>query len=280
MADKEKKANSNHPANLAGIVLPKFIFDSHTSTLGKLLIVADRGPTDREILALRKKIADATQNASVYLAEYSKEQAEASDYLGVSRRHLATNQGGDALNNFLKAEENLNRALVIIHRISKTTESIKRMIVIVIITAIVYLAIIALLAISSNLKSDFSLLGVPGLVLSWACLGGITAILFHRRSMMEKKWPFELRWFWIIIRPLLGMIMGAFMYLGVVSGLLLYGASSIQGKPQQQILWALAFVGGFSDRFWEMLISSVLGPHSDEKNAGDTRGLKQTDDQQ
>jgi hypothetical protein len=80
--------------------------------------------------------------------------------------------------------------------------------------------------------------------------------------MMEKRWPFNLRWLWILVRPLLGMIMGGFMYLGVASGLLFFNAS-IQGNPQKQILWVLAFVAGFSDRIWEILIKSTLGPYGE-----------------
>lgn len=262
MPKAQTPSESNNSGNPAGLALPDFVLEA--SSLSKSLIEDDRAPSEHETSLLRSRIAETFQRALIQLAEFPKQQEAVTKNLEASRRLLATNKTYVSLEKFLKAEENLNRALVIIDRNFTTTRSIKRMIFTVIVSSIFYLSIIGILAYLAFTQVEFNVLGVPGLVLAWGCLGGVTVILFRHRSMMEKKWPFDLRWLWIAVRPLLGMVMGAFVFLGVVSGLLLFGTSSTQGVPQIQILSALAFVAGFSDRFWEILISSALGPYSKE----------------
>jgi len=263
MVKSENIESSDDVQDLAGIALPDFVVKLASDSLSKSLIEDNRGPTQKEIIILRKRLARAFQETSLHLAESPKEQSEAMKFLETSNRFLSSKEKisqGD----ILKSEENLIRALVIVDRKVKSSLAIKRMVFTVLASSAFYFVVIGVLQYIVFLNDDFKLLGTPGLILAWGCLGGVTTILFRHRSMMERKWPFDLRWLWIAVRPLLGMIMGSFIYQALVSGLLLFGASTIQETPQLQLLWAFAFVGGFSDRFWEILINSVLSPYIQE----------------
>jgi hypothetical protein len=272
MANAKKTVGVEESSNLAGMALPDFVLKAAATSLSKSLIEDNRGPTQREITTLRKRLANAFQAVSLHLAEFPKEQAEAIKYLETANRNLSSKES-TSQNDIMKTEENLIRALVILDRKIKSTQSIKKMVLIVIASSTVYFTIIGVLQYLVFLDGNFNLLGTPGLILSWGCLGGVTATLFRHRSMMERKWPFDLRWLWIAVRPLLGMIMGAFIFQAIVSGLIIFGSSPMQSAPREQLLWALAFVGGFSDRVWEFLINSVLGPYSQESKSSNEKDI-------
>jgi len=263
---KNHKRTENSQNILAGIALPDFVLNNFSSKLGKAIIEGDREPTNTEIVQLRKTVASMFEAASIQLAEFPTEQEEVMIYLTSTRRHLESKTGKISQDDFLSAEENLNKAIVIFDRKSREVKSVKRMVFVVIGSSLFYLALVAVMGVLQSRNLHLDILGIPTLILVWGCLGGIAAILFRHRSTIEKKWPFDLRWLWVVIRPLLGMIMGAFMYLCVLSGLLVFGAPANQGTAQQQLLWALAFVGGFSDKLWEFLVDTVLGPYSAREN--------------
>jgi hypothetical protein len=64
---------------------------------------------------------------------------------------------------------------------------------------------------------------------------------------------------WLIARPIIGIIMGSIAYLGVVSGMLILSTSNgTTGTVREEIVWLLAFLGGFSDRFFESVIAALL----------------------
>jgi hypothetical protein len=261
---KERDENSQNV--LAGIALPDFVLNNFSSKLGKEIIENNREPTDTEVKQLRENIASMFTAASVQLAESPAEQQEVMTYLARSRRHVEGKDGKVSQDKFLSAEEDLNKAIVIFRRKLRELKSIQQMVFIVIGTAIAYLLIVIVMGVAQNRNQDITILGIPILVLIWGCIGGIAAILFRHRSTIEEKWPFELRWLWVVIRPLLGMIMGGFMYLCVLSGLFIFGGPIRQGPAQQQLFWALAFVAGFSDKLWEFLVDRVLALYSSKEH--------------
>ena len=71
--------------------------------------------------------------------------------------------------------------------------------------------------------------------------------------------------------------MGSLSYLAIVSGLIIFGAvpemtpATAIGRPQ--LLWAIAFLGGFSDKFFEAIIRVMVGKFSDtsSKESSETR---------
>lgn len=95
-------------------------------------------------------------------------------------------------------------------------------------------------------------LGIPFPVLLWGAIGSLTAPLYkylhsHKDCFLEE--PIK----WIFVRPIIGMVMGAAIYLIVKSGLLVFGNTKQIVNPE--LLWVLAFVGGFSESVSNRLLN-------------------------
>jgi hypothetical protein len=101
------------------------------------------------------------------------------------------------------------------------------------------------------------IIGVPVSVLVWAGIGSLAAILYRFYTQEIGRMNQELRW--LIARPIIGIIMGSISYLGILSGLLILSATDGKaGSVRDEVVWLLAFLGGFSDRFFESVISALL----------------------
>jgi hypothetical protein len=109
--------------------------------------------------------------------------------------------------------------------------------------------------------SEIPVLGVPLSILVWAAIGSVAAILFRFYTRQRVRITDEIRW--LIARPIIGLIMGALSYLVVISGLIVFSVSTgtdIEGgTARPQLLWGIAFLGGFSDKFFESIINIVVG---------------------
>ena len=74
--------------------------------------------------------------------------------------------------------------------------------------------------------------------------------------------------------------MGALAYVAIVSGLFIFGAAAgLESNPENarpQLLWLAAFLGGFSDKFFETVINVVVGKISgqNEQNKEQTTSNK------
>jgi hypothetical protein len=121
-----------------------------------------------------------------------------------------------------------------------------------------------------NVKSttEVPLLGVPVTIVLWAAIGSLAAILYRFYTQKPERMSTELKW--LIARPIIGIIMGSLAYLAVLSGLVIFStnteASGNINPAKPQLLWMLAFLGGFSDKFFETLIHSVMGKVSVTNN--------------
>ncbi len=101
------------------------------------------------------------------------------------------------------------------------------------------------------------ILGIPISVLLWAALGSLAAILYRFYSREFLRINEEIRW--LIARPIIGIIMGCLSYLGIVSGLIIFGSTTpslLEGDESRfYLFWIIAFLGGFSDQFFESIIN-------------------------
>jgi hypothetical protein len=101
----------------------------------------------------------------------------------------------------------------------------------------------------------------------WGAAGSLAAILY--RFYTEKgrvRFASEVRW--LIARPIIGIIMGAVVYIALVSGLVLVGGipsttinqtssgSTLVGRIE--VYWVLAFLAGFSDKFYIGIIDLLV----------------------
>lgn len=131
--------------------------------------------------------------------------------------------------------------------------------------AIVFFYSVILLTLLGNQNSAGAnvavALGVPAQVLLWSAIGSIACVLyrlFAKKSRVNLQQ--EIRW--LIARPIIGIIMGALSFLAVEAGLILLGTSPTE-SPQttgiNYVYLVIAFVAGFSDKFYLKVIDVLVG---------------------
>jgi hypothetical protein len=112
------------------------------------------------------------------------------------------------------------------------------------------------------------LLGVPWPVIVWSLLGSLGAMI-HR---FNKKpiYAFGVALKWLITRPVQGVVLGSALYFALVSGLFLLTGFTvdIDGSPQPTItdavILVLVFLIGFSDRFADSVLNTLVAKYSKE----------------
>jgi hypothetical protein len=104
--------------------------------------------------------------------------------------------------------------------------------------------------------------GIPPRIFFWAGLGSLAAVLYRFYTFRGVvRFDEEVRW--LIARPITGIIMGAMAYLALRAGFVLIGGSTTDstGFPSSglrvEIGVIIAFLGGFSDRFYEGLVDRL-----------------------
>lgn len=109
------------------------------------------------------------------------------------------------------------------------------------------------------------ILNVPLAVIVWGAAGSLAAILY-RFYTEQGRIRFSSEFRWLIARPIIGIIMGAVVYLALVSGLILLGAtpntsSSPEGalpNSRFEVYSVIAFLAGFSDKFYLGVIDLLV----------------------
>jgi hypothetical protein len=114
-----------------------------------------------------------------------------------------------------------------------------------------------------KVNEPIPLLGIPPSVLLWSFFGSFVALLM--RFIRRKFWAVSDLFKWFLARSLVGLIMGAILYLAVVAGFFVFGTiigsptSTLSVLPRPEIVWLLAFVGASNDRIAERVLSTVTG---------------------
>jgi hypothetical protein len=102
-------------------------------------------------------------------------------------------------------------------------------------------------------------ISLPISVVVWSFVGGVAAMLqaFVGTKNNKKK---EVNYEWLFWRPVVGVIMGSVLYLAVSAGLAILGNTdlSVSNPRNNYILWALAFLGGFSDKFAILVFDNIV----------------------
>jgi len=136
---------------------------------------------------------------------------------------------------------------------------------------LLYVAIIILFIVFGGVawttNTEIPIIGIPMSVILWSVIGSVAAILYRFYTRDKTKATDEIRW--LIARPIIGIVMGALSYLAIISGLFIFG-STVGVDPNSsiarpQLLWVVAFLGGFSDKFFEAIINAVVGKISNQK---------------
>jgi len=135
-------------------------------------------------------------------------------------------------------------------------------IIIVYVVALVYFA-----RIDFGADKPQHLFGVPVSVLLWGAAGSLAAILY-RFYTEQGRIRFSTEFRWLIARPIIGIIMGGVVYIGLTSGLVLLttagnnasaaGAAAATATMHNEAFWIVAFLAGFSDKFYLGVIDLLV----------------------
>src|SRR5450631_2017096 len=135
--------------------------------------------------------------------------------------------------------------------------------------SLVYIAVIIGIIVYGNNSCNWlqkTVIGIPISVLLWSFLGSLAAILYRfYNSRLSDLSQVSVELNWLIARPLIGVIMGMLSFVIISAGLLVFGPATQPGNDpsiRPQLLWAVAFLAGFSDKFYLGFIDSLVGKFS------------------
>jgi hypothetical protein len=98
-------------------------------------------------------------------------------------------------------------------------------------------------------------MGIPAAVWLWALIGTLTSMLLRAGAKPFADRVEAKRW--LVYRPVVGVVMGVMIYLLLQAGLIVF---TDQGQTQtEELVWVVAFFGGFSDSFSVNLLNRILG---------------------
>lgn len=132
---------------------------------------------------------------------------------------------------------------------------------------VVLLIVAALSTIRNQQVLGMPIFGVPLAVILWGAAGSLAAILY-RFYTEQGRIRFAAEFRWLIARPVIGIIMGAVVYLALFSGLVLLvskggfstgtGANVAESAGQSEVVWIIAFLAGFSDKVYLGVIDLLV----------------------
>ena len=129
-----------------------------------------------------------------------------------------------------------------------TGSTLHRLLKVLVAYQVVAIAIIAIWSYVTFDKPDWTIIGVPQMVLEWSLIGAVAGSLYRlssypRLSQVEKA---EL-YLWVLAKPFVGVALGAVIYFLAIGGVLvLNGEAKV---AHRELLAALGFLAAFSDKF-------------------------------
>jgi hypothetical protein len=192
-------------------------------------------------------------------------QDESLKRLQDAKEIISKNDGGDFSWTLSRAQFEVRRVHVAISKEQQLQRGEAQLRWIVPLLVLVYVAVIILFIVFGGIawttSTEIPIIGIPMSVILWSVIGSIAAILYRFYTRGKTKTTDEIRW--LIARPIIGIVMGALSYLAIISGLFIFGSAvGVNSDPsaaRPQLLWVVAFLGGFSDKFFEAIINAVVG---------------------
>jgi hypothetical protein len=232
--------------------------------------------------AYRKLLAQIEQYFDIVaetLYDNNYLQQESLEHLQKAKEILQNReQDGDLEWVLSRAQFEVRRVHVAISKEQQIQRGEKRLSWVVPAIVVAYIAaIVAIIAFAGQAwtrATEVPIIGVPVSILLWAAIGSLSAILYRFYTRRRGRVTREIRW--LIARPVIGVVMGALSYLAVVSGLFIFGAATGAAEPdtttaRPQLLWMLAFLGGFSDKVFNTIVNAIIsklsGPESDQPSS-------------
>jgi hypothetical protein len=229
-----------------------------------------------ELFRLTSKVAVVFYGDQERLAKASKWAEKASNIL----------DGTDAAAPLSAAQSYLNSLNELVTREEREQTEEDRWQKWAIAVMFLYVSIIVAAALLTNKTPSLlgaAAFGVPLSVILWGAAGSLAAILY-RFYTEQGQIRFASEFRWLIARPIIGIIMGAVVYLALISGLVLISTSG--GSPadpavsaegaltssgvRMEAFWIIAFLAGFSDKFYlgviDLLVARTVRTQETDSN--------------
>lgn len=254
----------------AGIALPDFVVNPSVEWLSRRALSSGAIVSRDDALELSRQAADAMSAATVVMLDDQVSQRKTLNLLEGALRIL--NGKEVSQEDFRNAEQKIRTAAVMIERERKSQHNAHKYTFMVGLIALVQICLILAYMYFVPGPDDRILNGfvIPKAVITYAAWGSLSSVLLRFYTEPEKKFVNEIRR--LIARPILGVILGVATYLAFTQGLLIVSNISFKGigidsGNPSNILYLIAFLAGFSERWTNALITFLLSKlwKSDEK---------------
>jgi len=216
---------------------------------GSVLSTAD---VDRLVKPLQRRVEEYYNRLPVALVDDHALQTECLGHLRAAMNTLARTP--PTWDDYADAQEAVTRVAVALNQNSSAAAF----------WAVTVLVVMSLGGVGFAIANDRAAinnavlyLGVPALVWGWAAAGSLTSMLLRAGQTPFPNWWEAVRW--VLYRPLVGVVMGALLYLLVKGGLIVFSASGDGVAPRAELIAVIAFAGSFSDELSVNLLQKVIG---------------------
>ncbi len=175
--------------------------------------------------------------------------------------------------NYEEAERVLNEVEYRLHHAGRVREWSRtvgnRLLIYEILCAVAIVAGMIFLpsAVSTFVEANFSTVAPEGLVdastaittMLWGGLGGVVGALMALRTHIAREQDFDQQWsIWYVTNPIMGIVLGAFVFLVVRAGLLALLPGSEAQIQSTWLLYALAWLAGFQQNVAYKLVERLV----------------------
>ncbi len=234
---------------------------------------------------LRDEVQRLGQRTAIVFSENQHGRNKSQKWLDKARRELEKGEKPD-LSTVQTLLGSINELIIREEKQQREQRNWRVLAIFIIVVYIVGIVLAVALIPESTANKAIPILGVPPSIILWSAIGSLAVILYRFYTERDRiQLSAEVRW--LIARPMIGIIMGSVAFLVFSSGLILFNAQTIQetsesgNKLALSIFYTLAFVAGFSDKFYLAIINLLIDkaplklggdeePEEDKKfNAGD-----------
>ncbi len=232
--------------------------------------IENEGEVKAKRIEIMKRLNQLRSQATLYVRDAALQQ-KIWVLLGEQTLTIYDAKSKEALEEALDwADENLNQVESVIKTYAdrKRKQRFLRMIavyfsVVILVGFVWFLMYAQSNSISTN--SVVELLGLPVPVILWSAIGSFAAILYRFSISKGDDIADPLRW--LFSRPLTGVVMGSITYLIIKVGLMTFAPGTPTGNlGTVHLMWLVAFLAGFSDRFSDSLLRSLIGRFGGDKD--------------
>lgn len=261
MSSTTNKPEKEPIRNRAGLALPDFVLNPSKEWLSRHTLASGDSVPQEQVLKLSVQATDAMNAATVVMLDDPINQNKALVFLQNALRKLKGEKVTQE--DFRDAEQRIRLAAVLIERERKSQENARKYTLLVGLITLVQIGLILAYMYYVSGPDDRLLNGfaVPKAVITYAAWGSLSGVLFRFYTVPERRFVQEIRR--LIARPILGVILGVATYLAFTNGLLVISNLTLNTSPNgflqaSSFLYLIAFLGGFSERWTNALINSLL----------------------